>query len=43
MRAKAYLITLKYKLKEIRLKEFMLDSKIEFDNMLAVPVKIYIK
>ena len=34
---------LRCKLKEIRLKEFMIDSKTEFANMLGIPVQTYIK
>lgn len=34
---------LRCRLKEIRLKEFMIDSKTEFANMLEIPVQTYIK
>ena len=31
------------RLKEIRLKDFMIDSKTEFANKLGIPVQTYIK
>lgn len=34
---------LKCRLKEIRLKEYMIDSKTEFANILGVPIQTYIK
>lgn len=34
---------LKCKLKEIRLKDFMIDSKTEFANMLEIPMQTYVK
>lgn len=34
---------LKCRLKEIRLKEYMIDSKVEFANLLNVPMQTYVK
>lgn len=34
---------LKCRLKEIRLKEFMIDSKVEFARLLNVPMQTYVK
>lgn len=34
---------IKNRLKEIRMKEYMIDSKTEFANMLGIPIQTYIK
>lgn len=37
------IVLLKCRLKEIRLKEYMIDSKVEFANLLNVPMQTYVK